>query len=330
MYMALEQNFSIVEKSNMITQQLIQKCFELIEGDNPSPFLVKRVMLVLTNILQMSEKQGTGDVQPHNAVLKGEMLDRIIINNLTSPKAENIVVRVFTSATVWEFRKEVSRLIELSPKYVEFELSDKSKITDSMNGMVLEQIGLKNQDIITVRMIDVKEEVAVEPICDLEKSRLTPKAYKIFNEWYDLYKDPEKEKMTKTSACRFILGVTNEFCKEDDKRITSIFSNYAKNDTTGESLDREEFLKFYYMAAKDKIKSVHENLEHSFIRTDLKKYSEIVEETAYSKTEMPRYMISGEQKQFDKLMNLLNRNDEASPHVWNLIRSLATNQQLYK
>ena len=29
-------------------------------------------------------------------------------------------------------------------------------------------------------------------------------------------------------------------------------------------------------------------------------------------------------------MNLLNRNDETSPDVWNLIRSLATNQKLYK
>ena len=29
-------------------------------------------------------------------------------------------------------------------------------------------------------------------------------------------------------------------------------------------------------------------------------------------------------------MNLLNRNDEPSPDVWNLIRSLATNQKLYK
>ena len=29
-------------------------------------------------------------------------------------------------------------------------------------------------------------------------------------------------------------------------------------------------------------------------------------------------------------MDLLNRNDEASPDVWNLIRSLATNQELYK
>ena len=95
-------------------------------------------MLVLENIIQQSEKAGTSDVQPHNAVMKGEMLDRIVINNLTSIKAENIVVKVFTNATVWEFRKEVSRLINLSPKYVEFELPNKTKIRDIQNGITLD------------------------------------------------------------------------------------------------------------------------------------------------------------------------------------------------
>ena len=135
--------------------------------------------------------------------------------------------------------------------------------------------------------------------------------------------------MTPQSAIRFILGATNEFCTVDDKRIKGIFSNYAKKDPTGETLEREEFLKFYYMAAKDKIKSVHENLENQFIRKDLKKYSEIFEETALKKEEMPRYMMSAQQEQFSKLMDLLNRNDETSLDVWNLIRSLATNQKLY-
>ena len=83
---------------------------------------------MLTHIIQMSERKGTGDVQPHNAILKGEMLDRIIIRNNTIVTAENIVIRVFSSATVWEFRKEVSKMIDLSPKYVRFELPDGRKL----------------------------------------------------------------------------------------------------------------------------------------------------------------------------------------------------------
>ena len=99
-------------------QELISECFKLISVDNPSPLLVKRVIYILDNIIQMSETKGTGDVQPHNAILRGELLNRIIIVNNTTIKAENIVVRVFTSATIWEFRKEVSRMLNLSPRYV--------------------------------------------------------------------------------------------------------------------------------------------------------------------------------------------------------------------
>ena len=98
---------------------------------------------------------------------------------------------------------------------------------------------------------------------------MTPKAYKIFNEWYDMWLDPEKEKMTKKSAIKFILGVTNESCKEDDKRIVGIFSNFAKKDESGESIERDEFLKFYYNAGRSNIKNVQDNLENMFIRVDL-------------------------------------------------------------
>ena len=118
MYTALEKDMRVNEKRGLYLQLLIQKFINLISGDNPSSALVKRVMLVLNNIIRETEKCGAADVRPHNTKLKGEMFDRIIINNLTSIKAENTVVKIFTSATVWEFRQEVSRLIDLSPKYV--------------------------------------------------------------------------------------------------------------------------------------------------------------------------------------------------------------------
>lgn len=36
----------------------------------------------------------------------------------------NLIVRVLTSATVWEFVNKVSRMIDLAPHYVEFKLSN--------------------------------------------------------------------------------------------------------------------------------------------------------------------------------------------------------------
>jgi len=74
--------------------------------------------MILRYIIQESEKKGAGDVQPHNAILNGECLDRIIIKNQTRPNHANIVVRVLSSATVWEFVDKVSRMVDLAPHYV--------------------------------------------------------------------------------------------------------------------------------------------------------------------------------------------------------------------
>mmetsp|Transcript_394 Transcript_394/g.567 ORF Transcript_394/g.567 Transcript_394/m.567 type:complete len:143 (-) Transcript_394:494-922(-) len=45
---------------------------------------------------------------------------------------------------------------------------------------------------------------------------------------------------------------------------------------------------------------------------------------------MPRYTISANQEQFSTLFSLLDRGDETSSDVWNLVRMLATNQQMYQ
>jgi hypothetical protein len=62
----------------------------------------------------------------------------------------------------------------------------------------------------------------------------------------------------------------------------------------------------------------------------MKRYHEIEEANALPRDAMPRYLISENKDHFNRLMDLLNRNDETSPRVWDLIRSLSTNQTLYK
>ena len=45
-----------------------------------------RVIEIIKHILYETEKKGTGDVKPHNALLKGELLEKIQIKNKASPK----------------------------------------------------------------------------------------------------------------------------------------------------------------------------------------------------------------------------------------------------
>ena len=72
-------------------------------------FTIKRAIDIIKNIIYEAEKKGTGDVQPHNALLKGELLEKITIKNKASPKRGNIVLSIYSNATVWEFKKEVAR-----------------------------------------------------------------------------------------------------------------------------------------------------------------------------------------------------------------------------
>ena len=48
--------------------------------------MIKRLVRILETVIKISEKKGTGGVQPHNAILQGEMLDRIIIRYMVKNK----------------------------------------------------------------------------------------------------------------------------------------------------------------------------------------------------------------------------------------------------
>lgn len=73
-------------------------------------FILNRVIEIIKHIIYEAEKKGTGDVQPHNAVLKGELLERIQIKyKAASSKKNNIIMSIYSNTTVWEFKKEVSK-----------------------------------------------------------------------------------------------------------------------------------------------------------------------------------------------------------------------------
>jgi hypothetical protein len=89
-------------------------------------------------------------VHPHNAILQGECLDRIIIKNATLRVAPSLIVKVYTSATVWEFVDKVSRMCSLAPHFVQVKLSNSTVIRDTDYGKTLGEMGFKNYDIVTV------------------------------------------------------------------------------------------------------------------------------------------------------------------------------------
>ena len=93
----------------------------------------------MRNLIKVSEKSGTGGVQPHNAILKGELIDRVRIkyqikskgNYPTWKVSKLLELKMYTSATVWEFKAEVAKALGLAPKYAQFMLPNDKEIQDT-------------------------------------------------------------------------------------------------------------------------------------------------------------------------------------------------------
>ena len=131
--------------------------------------------MIIKNIIFEAEKKGTGGVQPHNAVLKGELLERIIVKNKATTKKGNLIFSVYSNTTIWEFRKEVAASLELAPKYLKLEKEDGQLIKDLDNGKTLAYLGFKPGEVLHAYKIQIEEEVVAAPLIGTD-NKLTEKA----------------------------------------------------------------------------------------------------------------------------------------------------------
>ena len=130
--------------------------------------------------------------------------------------------------------------------------------------------------------------------------------------------------MDNVAVAKFVAGATKAGCQPEDEHVDKIIAQFDTDDD--KCIDLDGFLNFYYDACKGPgIQNVRKNIKAHNVRADLKRMSEIYEDVTFSETEMPRFTLSANQQQFQALFNLLDRNDDASEDVWNLVRMLATN-----
>jgi hypothetical protein len=207
---------------------------------------------------------GTNGITAHNAILNGERLDRIIVRNETRKGHPNVIVRVYTSASVWELIQEVSYMLDTSPRFVKFTLPDGTDIKESDHGKVLAQLNLKNDDIITAKACNDDEDVP--EVALVQNGQLTEAAAKAFNWMFDLYAN--KDGFITTQGCiHFIRGCTGDIVQADEARVKTIMGNSTSKD---EGLKREEFIAFFTRASSGaKTTAVFANLRQHNIRSDL-------------------------------------------------------------
>ena len=115
--------------------------------------------------------------------------------------------------------------------------------------MTLQELSLKNGDIVTAEKLSIAEEVDEIEIVDKRAGVLVPKAKAIFTEWFDMYKNPETNMMDDTNVAAFVAGATKQPCDKSEDRVKKIVEKYD-TDQDGK-ITLGDFLAFYYDAASN-------------------------------------------------------------------------------
>lgn len=297
---------------------LITKCLEIVVSDKSEPHTIVRALSLVKQMIYQSERKGTGNNVPHNALLKGELIKRIVVKDRDLHR--DIILTLHNNTTIWEFKKRIGEQMAMIPKYLKLEKgagANAKRVTNVENGKTLTDYGIKNGDIFFASRDDsAVEELPPEPLVD-DNKQFTEKASTVFNDWFTEYSNDD-DKMTKESCGLFIRGVTSEPPKLHDDRVEGLFKEHDKNQDG--FIEREDFLEFYRDAAVKRDHIVRDNLRHNNIRIDLTRLIDVVEDNDYADEEMPRYRLSQDEKNFDLIMSLLSKKDESvSKAAWDLI-----------
>jgi hypothetical protein len=260
-----------------IQDDFIKRCMEILRTQHDEHTRT-RVLFILKSLIIEAEKKGTADVRPHSSLLKGELLEKIIVRNRASPNILSLSVTLYSNTTVWEFKRKIAEKLGLAPKYLKLLRSNNKSIKTIEHGRTLGELGFQSHEVVIAEKIQIIEDIPNAPLIGPD-GKLSEKANKIFNEWFDMYSNADG-KMTKETCALFILGCTGEKPTLNDDRIGNLFKTYDKNNDG--FIEREDFLEFYEIASKSKGDTVRENLRHHNIRADLKKLSEVQEEESFS------------------------------------------------
>jgi hypothetical protein len=123
-----------------VQDDFISKCMTILK-DAEDDSVKTRIIEILKQIMIEAEKKGTGEVKPHNSMLKGELLERITIKNRASPNVQMIIMSTYSNKTFWEFKKIVAEKCGLSPKYLKLQRSNSQAIKDIEHGKTLAELG---------------------------------------------------------------------------------------------------------------------------------------------------------------------------------------------
>ena len=284
------------------------------------------VLKIFDEFLSQSERKGTTGLKQQRSLLKGELLDKISINNSVSYNkliGRKIEVSMFSNATIYDIKRVIGAINKVPAEYVRLirGASTTNEIKDIDNGKTLADLSFKPNESLTAIKQNMGN-VPKAPLLNPDKT-LTPEAQIIFGEWFDTFSHDGL--MTPEDCAEFIRSCTDDKCKIDDGRVKNLFRDHD-HDNDGK-VEKIEFVEFYRQACIRKEEVVRSNILAHNYRNDLRKISDMCEENT-DKTLLPRYILSHTPEYFDCLFSLLDRPDDSSKEAWKLIQKLVTNPVL--
>ena len=305
----------------------LEKLAALIESKAPHKSeMVGRMISLMMDMIDESERKGTGRLKSHNALLKGYLIDFVVHNNVTSGKTvpKKLEVQAYANTTVWELKAELGKYVDSSAECIKMSVGNK-ELKDTDNGKTIGELVKKRSGVLTLDKKNM-DDIPKEPLMT-EDFQFTEKARAAFADVFNKFASKEG-KMDAEAAAAFIQNTTGEgTVAATDGRIKMLFSSFDK-DKDGQ-LDLDGFLDFYKDAMMNKREdTVRQNLGVHGFRNDLKKFNE-VQETVIEVATLPRYILSCNPKSFDLLFRILDMGESSAEQTWNLISRLTTNETIY-
>ena len=178
---------------------------EYNESDANKTKKIKRLLLLIEQMLAESELHGTGKVKSHQGLKKGSKIT-LNIQSTFQVGERKYQISVYENTTLWELKEIMSKKLRQPIELIK--LCNINEIKESNNGSTMKELGFKSDGVITCskRVVDNKSQAKL-----IYNKQFTPKALEIFIEIFNRFaidgKMNAQETASFASSCLGILYI---------------------------------------------------------------------------------------------------------------------------
>ena len=307
-------------------QAFVERCSKLFKDattneewlkDEIASKTVKRVILLLTEIVDMTESLYNVDNLSLASLYRGDKVSLTIDNNIyvSYDSAKKVEMKVNGNTTLLEVKKKLAKeLTKISWRNVVLKRPNKKpEIKDKHNLRTLRDMRVK----LGERLVAASKPIIQRPQEPLVINEvLNPKAVAAFTNIFKRFEKNNKlgpEELVGFAA----LVLDQKNITAEDSKIKELISSWDK-DKDGR-LSEEEFFDFLKLSSFNKPHIVWNNLHNLGFGPDLLPRST---EEAYSEEDLARHYVLKDTQLLSKLFELLERSEDIGTITWDLFNRL--------